>query len=69
MTRILYISFIKCAPCNADPCLLQYLISDDFKAKMSVLVDDLVTDPKTPTYVWILSVVSLPKLTVIVQPQ
>lgn len=27
----------------------QYLPSDDFKVKMTVLVDDLVTNPNTPT--------------------
>jgi hypothetical protein len=29
--------------------LLQYLAGDDFKAKMTVLVDELVSNPNTPT--------------------
>jgi hypothetical protein len=36
-------------PYSTDRSPLQYLGSDDFKAKMTVLVNDLIANPNTPT--------------------
>lgn len=36
-------------PYSTDRSLLQYLAGDDFKVKMTVLVDDLIANPNTPT--------------------
>lgn len=41
---------------------MQYLASDDFKAKITVLVDDLVSNHNTPTYVYRYGTIHLPNL-------
>jgi hypothetical protein len=48
--------------------LLQYLAGDDFKAKKTVLVDELVSNPNTPTYVYGYGTVHFPNLNLLYSP-